>query len=80
LRFIERQIDNISRGRADIAQNRFDTGWSSWRGKAIEPIVHDALTRLAATDTRLNGAETVSEVPQEKWTPGLRGLIGSGQA
>lgn len=58
--FVERQIDNISRGRPDIAQARFGAGWSSWRGKAIEPVVYDALTRLAATDPRLAGAETVS--------------------
>ena len=58
-RFVERQIDNISRGRADIAQARFEAGWPSWRGRAIEPIVHDALTRLAATDARLGGSETV---------------------
>jgi uncharacterized protein len=58
-RFLERQIDNISRGRPDIAQARFDAGWLSWRGKAIEPVVHDALTRLAASDERLAGIETV---------------------
>ena len=58
-RFVERQIDNISRGRADIAQSRFEAGWQSWRGRAIEPVVHDALTRLAATDARLSGSETV---------------------
>ena len=58
-RFVERQIDNISRGRPDIAQARFDAGWLTWRGRAIEPVVHDGLTRLAATDERLAGIETV---------------------
>lgn len=59
-RFVERQVDNISRGRADLAIARFDASWPTWRGKAIEPVVHDALTRLAATDPRLGGADTVS--------------------
>lgn len=58
-RFVEGQVANISRGRSDIARAHFEFDWSSWRGKAIEPIVHDGLTRLAATDPRLGGAETV---------------------
>lgn len=59
-RFVQRQLDNVSRGRADLAVAHFDDGWTSWRGRAIEPVVHDALTRLGATDPRLDGADRVS--------------------
>jgi AAA+ ATPase superfamily predicted ATPase len=58
-RFVERNVDLISRGRSDIAIRRFDSGWTSWRGRAIEPVVRDGLNRLAATDPRLAGVERV---------------------
>ena len=58
-RFVEGRVDDIARGRPDIPLKRFTAGWSSWRGKAIEPVVHDALTRLAALAPALGRAETV---------------------
>lgn len=47
LRFVESQLANIARGRPDIARSVLRRGWSAWRGKAIEPVVHEALFRLA---------------------------------
>jgi uncharacterized protein len=47
LRFVEPQLANITRGRADLAIAALHRGWPSWRGKAIEPVVHDGLFRLA---------------------------------
>jgi AAA+ ATPase superfamily predicted ATPase len=46
-RFVESQLANIARGRADIAVARLRRGWPSWRGKAIEPTVHEGLLRMA---------------------------------
>lgn len=58
-RFIERAVDDIGRGRTDLARSRFDRGWASWRGRAVEPIVHEGLDRLAAVDPRLAGVNSV---------------------
>jgi AAA+ ATPase superfamily predicted ATPase len=46
-RFVEPQLANIARGRADLAIAALRRGWPSWRGKAIEPAVHEGLFRLA---------------------------------
>jgi uncharacterized protein len=53
-------ISEIQRGRPDLAQERFASSWSAWRGRAVEPLIRDALFRLAATDERLRGAAHVS--------------------
>jgi uncharacterized protein len=46
-RFIEPQLRNIEVGRSDLALTAFSRSWSTWRTKAIEPIVRDAVLRLA---------------------------------
>lgn len=46
-RFVAPQIANIARGRSDIAVNKFERSWSTWRGMAIEPLVREAIFRLA---------------------------------
>jgi AAA+ ATPase superfamily predicted ATPase len=46
-RFAEPQLANIARGRADLAVAGLQRGWPSWRGKAIEPTVHEGLLRMA---------------------------------
>ncbi len=58
-RYVERHVDAISRGRGDVAFAAFDRDWTSWRGRAVEPVVRVALQRLGATDERLHGIETV---------------------
>jgi AAA+ ATPase superfamily predicted ATPase len=45
-RFVEGQESNIARGRADIAVGAFERGWTNWRGRAVEPLVQEALSRL----------------------------------
>ncbi|MEU7140979.1 ATP-binding protein [Nocardia sp. NPDC046473] len=35
--------DLVRRGRGDAAYKLFDRRWTSWRGKAVEPLVRDAL-------------------------------------
>lgn len=46
-RFIEPQLRNIEVGRGDLALRSFRGSWSTWRGKAIEPTIRDAVLRLA---------------------------------
>lgn len=59
LALIAPTIGAIERGRSDIAREAFRTGFTSWRGRAVEPLIRDALTLLAADDQRLGGAGTV---------------------
>jgi uncharacterized protein len=60
LGLIEPLLNDIARGRSDLAKSRFATSWQSWRGRAIEPVIRGALARLAADDPRLTGATHVS--------------------
>jgi len=46
-RFIEPQLRNVEVGRGDLALRSFQDSWPAWRGKAIEPIVREAVLRLA---------------------------------
>jgi AAA+ ATPase superfamily predicted ATPase len=59
LRFCQPVLADVSRGRGDLALDRWRDGWSSYRGRAIEPVIHEALARLAADDPRLGGAGAV---------------------
>jgi uncharacterized protein len=58
-RFIAPQLRNIEVGRADLAVGAFRRAWSTWRGKAIEPILRDALLRLAPRLAPLQAIESV---------------------
>ncbi|WP_328327330.1 MULTISPECIES: ATP-binding protein [unclassified Streptomyces] len=55
-RFVEEQLPHIARGRPDIARSAFDRGWPSWRGRAVEPLVQDAVSRLSLGMPGLQGA------------------------
>ncbi len=46
LRFVGPYLADIERGRADRVIARVRSGWSSWRGRAVEPVVREALGRL----------------------------------
>lgn len=46
-RFIAPQLNYIEVGRPDIAIKAFHESWSTWRGKAIEPLLRQAFLRLA---------------------------------
>lgn len=59
-RYVERQVDRIARGRADLAIAAFERDWASWRGQAIEPVVRESVLRLAAHDERLADVEVVA--------------------
>ena len=58
-RYAQGHQDAIARGRGDLAVAAFERDWLSWRGRAIEPMVRESLERLAATDERLRGVESV---------------------
>lgn len=46
LAFVEPALAEVDRGRPDLALDRVRAGFSSWRGRAVEPVVRAALGRL----------------------------------
>lgn len=46
LTFIGPYLHEIERGRGDRVLDRMRRGWPAWRGRAIEPVVREALARL----------------------------------
>jgi hypothetical protein len=46
LRFLNPYLEEIERGRADITLARIKKNWTSWRGRAVEPLIREALSRL----------------------------------
>jgi uncharacterized protein len=58
LRFIAGGIDTIDRGRGELIIANVQQNWSSFRGRAIEPIVRDAIERLLP-DERFGAARYV---------------------
>jgi AAA+ ATPase superfamily predicted ATPase len=53
LAFVEPSLPDVDRGRPDLALSRVRAGYAAWRGRAIEPLVREALSRL---------------LPDERWT------------
>jgi uncharacterized protein len=59
-RFIEPYLRSIEVGRSDLAVGAFRRSWMSWRGQAIEPIVREAVLRLAPRlDSPFSGIASV---------------------
>ncbi|MFJ3840147.1 ATP-binding protein [Streptomyces sp. NPDC090054] len=46
LAFLQRGIPLIERGRGDLALERIERSWTTWRGRAVEPVVRESLLRL----------------------------------
>lgn len=46
LYFLGPRVSEIDRGRGDRVLARIEQGWGSWRGRAVEPVVREALRRL----------------------------------
>lgn len=55
LRFLGPHIDEVERGRSDRVLARIRDSWNSWRGRAAEPVLRDALARLAPPEIDLPG-------------------------
>jgi uncharacterized protein len=58
LRFLADYTGEIERGRGDLPLDRIRRGWTSWRGRAVEPLVREALLRLLP-DGQLPGVGAV---------------------
>jgi hypothetical protein len=50
LYFIGPHRSELDRGRSDRVLDRIDSGWTSWRGRAIESVIREALHRLLPDD------------------------------
>lgn len=46
LAFLQRGIPLIERGRGDLALERVERSWTTWRGRAVEPVIRESLLRL----------------------------------
>ncbi|MFE3451193.1 ATP-binding protein [Nonomuraea sp. NPDC059194] len=49
-RFLEPALPLLERDRSDVVVRRIRDGWTSWRGRAVEPVVREALARLLPDD------------------------------
>lgn len=45
--FLGSRLSEVDRGRSDRLLARIEQGWGSWRGRAVEPVVREAMRRLA---------------------------------
>jgi len=46
LSFLQRGIPLVERGRGDLLLERIEHSWTSWRGRAVEPVIRESLLRL----------------------------------
>ncbi|GID26640.1 ATP-binding protein [Paractinoplanes brasiliensis] len=46
LTFIAPHLPEIERLRGDLTLRRIEAGWTSWRGRAVEPLLRESLARL----------------------------------
>lgn len=88
LRFVQPGLGEIGRGRGDVVPDRLRRDWTSWRGRAVEPVVRDAVERLPP-DARLPGVRHVGGwwnrpnnpevdlVGGDEVRPGRIGFVGS---
>ncbi|MEV4166567.1 ATP-binding protein [Nonomuraea dietziae] len=49
-RFLEPAFPLLERGRSDVVLRRVREGWTAWRGRAVEPVIRESLTRLLPDD------------------------------
>lgn len=70
LRFVEPALTEVDRGRGDLASRRVEEGYRPWRGKAIEPVVREALARLLG-GTRWSDVREVGGWWPRTNTPGI---------
>lgn len=46
LAFLRRAIPFVERGRGDVALERIERSWPTWRGRVVEPLVRESLLRI----------------------------------
>ena len=47
LAFLGPHLSEIDRGRGDLVLNRIRASWTTWRGRAVEPVVREGLRRMS---------------------------------
>lgn len=50
LAFLRRAIADSERGRPDLALRRIERSWTAWRGRAVEPVIRQTLSRVLPDD------------------------------
>ncbi|HEX3781860.1 MAG TPA: ATP-binding protein [Pseudonocardiaceae bacterium] len=50
LRYLSPAMAEVERGRGDLTLDRIRRDWTSWRGRAVEPLIREALARLLPDD------------------------------
>ncbi|GAB3112229.1 hypothetical protein GCM10027160_14050 [Streptomyces calidiresistens] len=50
--FKPRVLPLIERGRGDVAFDRVERSWTTWRGRAVEPLIRESLLRLLPDEQR----------------------------
>lgn len=58
LAFLAPHLAEIERGRGDLVLNRITSAWTTWRGRAIEPVIRESLRRLRP-DVLPDGTRTI---------------------
>ena len=58
IRFVLPAMPEVERGRGDLARRAIDNSWDSWRGRAIEPVIREAL-RALLPDSRFPTADLI---------------------
>ncbi len=69
LQLLGPSMDEIERGRGDLTLARIRENWTSWRGRAGEPLIREALARMLP-DGQLPAARVVGGY----WTVDCQGL------
>lgn len=59
LRFVDGNVDLVERGRGSLLFEDFERGWASYRGRAIEHLVRDAIELLLPDEGRFGAARHV---------------------
>lgn len=47
LTFLGPHLAEIERGRGDLVLDRIQSSWTTWRGRAVEPVIRESLRRLS---------------------------------
>jgi hypothetical protein len=62
----------IERGRGDLTLARINKTWTTWRGQVVEPVIRDAVSRLAGDQipmAEVIGSYTPNREPSSRQAP-----------
>lgn len=66
LAFLGPYLPEVERGRGDRVAARIRKSWTSWRGRAIEPVVRESLERLPSDDRRVLNVAVPAELGETR--------------